>query len=366
MKIYLIKTPELQPESMKDVHELLAGHAGPAVFLSDDYAFDPNQFPFLNKYWPEYRFQHTMEDKKKVFDKDRSVPLSWQELFLLCDHFRKEKNIPDGDFVVLLTMRKNALNWFSHCSRRNIFVHAGDWHHFTSADPRYPIAYQVTENIVQALMCIDNISIPNEFVHEVPKGCINDLCMDKHQVMLKLRTADICESCHKKIQQEGIDGKFVKQAFDIFEHVRKGILGRVTAKQPADPCTLVVEKGPRFLLPDMGIEIRLYPLFSALYLLLLKYTEGIRVKDLSDYREELAAIYHTVCQTDNQEKVEANISSLVDPLSGHFSQKKSKINKTILSTMGPELAPHYQIQGIRGGEFRINLPRELLDLRVRY
>ena len=39
------------------------------------------------------------------------------------------------------------------------------------------------------------------YVHEEAEGCVNDLCQSKKKIILKLRTADICDLCIKKIQE---------------------------------------------------------------------------------------------------------------------------------------------------------------------
>ena len=46
----------------------------------------------------------------------------------------------------------------------------------------------------------------------------------------------------------------------------------------------------RLLLGDMG-EINMEPLLKAVYLLFLNHPEGIRFKDLPDYRKELTRLY---------------------------------------------------------------------------
>ena len=55
---------------------------------------------------------------------------------------------------------------------------------------------------------------------------------------------------------------------------------------------MVITKDYRIVLPDYNdMEIKMEPLVKAVYLLFLKYPEGIMFKFLPDYREELAHIY---------------------------------------------------------------------------
>ena len=106
--------------------------------------------------------------------------------------------------MVLLTNRKNALNWFSASDEsNNIFVHAADWELYTKVNPKYAIAYQVLENVLQVLMKADIYHAPNEFIHEIPRGCMNDLCKRKQEIIIKLQTGNICADCIARIRSEG-------------------------------------------------------------------------------------------------------------------------------------------------------------------
>lgn len=134
MKIYLIKTPEYNSESFKDVCELLCSFDGALDFISSEYEFDKEEFPFLKKFNLDFLFKYDSPLKKVNYNNGQELPLSWRELFSLCEYYRSKFNIENTDFVVLLTSRRNALNWFSHCSNKKAFVHTGDWELFTNAN----------------------------------------------------------------------------------------------------------------------------------------------------------------------------------------------------------------------------------------
>jgi hypothetical protein len=161
MKVHLIKTPEYESENFRDVCDLLSSFDGALEFVATEYEFDKNQFPFLHKIFPDLKFKYESDIKKIYFNKELGLPLSSRELFSLCDFYRNTFNIHSDDFVVLLTIRRNALNWFSHCENKNAFVHTGDWEHYTDANPKYAIAYQVVENVMQSLIKLDTVTIPN-------------------------------------------------------------------------------------------------------------------------------------------------------------------------------------------------------------
>ena len=90
---------------------------------------------------------------------------------------------------------------------------------------------------------------------------------------------------------------------------------------------LVVTSDYRIILPDYeGAEVRLEPLHKAVYLLFLRHPVGIRFKELPDYREELADIYHSMKQkTQVKKKVERSIIDVTDPLNHSIIEKCARI-----------------------------------------
>jgi len=364
MKVHLIKTPEYEPENFRDVCELLNSFDGTLEFVASEYQFDKEQFSFLQKFYPDFRFKYESDIKKINFNKELGLPLSWRELFSLCDFYRTTFNIDKEDFVVLLTIRRNSLNWFSHCKNKNAFIHTGDWEKFTNINPKYPIAYQVASNILRALMKLDYTSIPNPFVHGEPRGCMNDFCQNKEQIIIKLQTANICIDCADKIQQENIDRNIVKQILEIFEGIRNELLFKQKFKKQVAPVPITINERKQILLPQLdNLEIRLNPLFKTLYIFYLKHTEGVRLNELNDFKIELLSLYRKLSVADNNQTIEMRITDLVNPIGGSFSQKKSKLNKIITDLLGEPLAKFYRIEGEPGEPFKINIPNNLIDIR---
>jgi len=110
------------------------------------------------------------------------------------------------------------------------------------------------------------------------------------------------------------------------------------------------------------IELPLTPLYKTLYIFYLNHLEGVKLKDLSDFKIELAEIYRRICPSDNISKIDKSIDNLVNPHDCSFSQKKSKINKIISSRLDKSLAEFYKITGERGGVFKINLSAGYIDI----
>ena len=122
---------------------------------------------------------------------------------------------------------------------------------------------------------------------------------------------------------------------------------------------LVVTGNYRIILPDYdNAEVRLEPIHKAVYLLFLRHPEGIRFKELPDYREELAEIYHSMKRgTQAKKKVERSIMDVTDPLSHSIIEKCTRI-RNVFQKITP--CEEYVIAGVKGELKRIALDRELV------
>ena len=364
MKVYLIKTPEYETENFREVSDLLSSFNGALEFIPSFYEFDKNEFYFLRyELFPHHNFEYPSNDTAIKFDPDRGNPLSWRELFSLCGFYREVFKIEDDSFVVLLTKRKNALNWFSATDEsKNIFVHTAEWEQYTKVNSKYPIAYQVVENVMQSLMNIDITNVPNQYVHEPLKGCMNDFCDNKTQIIIKLQTANICPDCIEKIKTEKVDAKILKQTKSIFNGIRNEFVFQ-EEEQSAEPVSIIIDSKGKILLPEYKLEIKLTPLFKTLYLFFLSKPDGVTVSQLSDFKTELLSIYKKLRPGASKEDAEARINNLSHPLGDGFNPTKTHINKTITELLKEPLADFYRISGTAGNPYKVKVPRNLIDIR---
>ncbi len=123
---------------------------------------------------------------------------------------------------------------------------------------------------------------------------------------------------------------------------------------------LVVTSDYHIILPDYdNVEVKLEPIHKAVYLLFLRHPEGIRFKELPDYREELAEIYHSMkLRTQAKKKVDRSIIDVTDPLNHSIIEKCARIKKVF-----QQITPHegYVITGQKGEVKRITLDRDLVE-----
>lgn len=364
MKVYLIKTPEYEAEDFNEVCNLLSSFEGPIEFIPSSYEFVKDEFYFLQyELYPYHLFEYPDNDTAIHFDSNREFPLSWRELFSLGQFYREVFSIDDESFVVLLTNRKNSLNWFSATDiSRNIFVHTAEWDIYTRVNSKYPIAYQVVENIMQSLMNINIYNLESEYIHQSLKGCMNDFCDNKTQIIIKLQTANICAVCMNKIKEENVPSSILKQVKTIFNGIRNEFVFQ-EEEHPAEPVGLVIDKKGKILLPTFNLEIKLTPLFKTLYLFLLSKPNGVSVSELSNHKEELISIYKKLRPNVSNEDAKDRIDNLTHPLGDGFNPNRSHINKAITTLLKESLAPFYLISGTAGSPYKIEIPRNLVDIR---
>lgn len=180
MKVHITSTPGYPSESIKAVKKLLSSVKGEITF-TDEEPFTKAQLLLCSPLF------HDLNKKSR---------LSFDALFNLAKTFRAIKSIPSDDFVVLISEYQNSQYWFSGTTNRDIFVDSNEWEYLTDKDSMYGIASQIVENIFQSLIGIDYRSAENDpNIHLKSIGCINDMCGSKPEIMLKLRTGYICNSC---------------------------------------------------------------------------------------------------------------------------------------------------------------------------
>jgi len=364
MNVHLIRTPEYAIGYFEEVHELLSALPGPMKFIASTYEFNSDQFSFLEKYSKEFRFPHYESDvTKTIYDNNRGTPLSWKELFSLCTFYRNVFKIDRNDFVILLTERKNALNHFSAFDmQRNAFVHTGDWEYYTKAPQKYPVAYEAVENILQTLMKIDVGILPNPNIHFEPIGCMNDFCRNKKEIVLKLRTADICHDCLSKMTEEKVSVEIINQALGIFEQIRSQLLFKQGFTKNLKPQPVRINTNGKIYIGNT--EINLNPIESTLFIFFITSKQGVTLNDLKNHKEKLLRIYRTIRPYGE----DASIVELTKPYydNGTFSVNKSRLNKQLKSQLGEPLANFYCLDRNSGATFNINIDAGFVTADIRY
>ena len=383
MKVHLIKDGEVGTDTFTEVIDILQAISGPIEFTCDSH----NVINFEEDELLEKRVSNV-----KAFEKSHSVPLNystksmniiesketrtlkkfefpfsrkttnWSTIFDKCNSYRKKNGIPDNEFVILLTEVSNSNNWFASLDEKmpyNGFIHTADWNHFIKCLDSFPIAYEVVALILQKHMFNDYNELRTS-VHIDPIGCINDMCLEKKDIKLKMRTADICSECMFKIKGK-LSFAEINQALNIMESLRVKMLFSQNFKQSVPLSKLVIDNRKRIFLPDFGnIEIKLRPLEKTLFFLYLRHPDGIGLSFLCDYKNELYDIYTSLSSIGDLHEMRNRIDEMVNITSNSAVEKISKIKAAFVKAIGDELAKSYYIKGGNGEVKKVELDRKLL------
>ena len=115
-----------------------------------------------------------------------------------------------------------------------------------------------------------------------------------------------------------------------------------------------------FLPAYNNMEIIMPTLSKVVFFFYLRHPEGLRFKELIDFREELINIYCTISNRENLDKMEQSIDELVDSTRNSINEKCSRIRAAFVSQFADDLAHHYYITGNYATPKRITLDRNML------
>ena len=150
------------------------------------------------------------------------------------------------------------------------------------------------------------------------------------------------------LKQKGIDEMLLKTIFS-FDSVE---LSR-----------LLVTNDYKILLPDYNnLEITMYPLPKAVYILFLRYPEGISFKNLIEYRNELLEIYKSISGREDIEAMEKSVDNVVNSSLNSINENCSRIREAFIIHFDDAIAKNYYITGGRAKPKKITLDRKLLTI----
>lgn len=122
---------------------------------------------------------------------------------------------------------------------------------------------------------------------------------------------------------------------------------------------LIDEDGRLFLLDRNRVEVKMQALARSLYILYLRHEEGIALTELCDHRDELLAIYSSISDYTNPERLSSTVDNLVNFVGNTINPLLSRIRRAFTALLG-EQAKEYFIEGNVRDRKKINLPRNLV------
>jgi hypothetical protein len=290
----------------------------------------------------------------------------WNEFFNVCRNWRLKNKISGDDYVFLLTKYANNEDFFSWTDEKlgDYFIHAPELekYFYDPKNQHFATVYEIYTCILISLM-YDTREEILEAAHKKARGCPLDYCDDKEEIVLKIRTGDLCYDCLKRIKERGINPLFLGVIFNKLEEIRKGLIFRertdiIEFESPlkivygVENCKIEFEE-----LDD--VKINFDDLQTSLYCLLLRH-KFIEVKGFEKYSNELKEIYYNIKNGNiNSKEAERSVKTWTNPENSEIiTQNVSKINSKLIKLLGQNLASNYLIQNLKG-KYSIKLDRKL-------
>jgi hypothetical protein len=341
MNVHLLRSPEYPTKDFNEVINLLKAYTNSIKI----------------KGHAKINIQYKNDDSEK----------SWDELFKICDDFRELKSISLDDYVFLLTEHQNKDDYFGWTDEKlgNYFIQTSGWNRYfeSEVNKHFPISYEVVAWILRSLMYDTQEELLSN-AHERARGCVMDFCDEKEDIILKMRTGDVCNTCLKRITDRGVNAGFLGNIFNTMENIRKGLMYRERNETLGIVSPIRINlllANPKFVFTEMNnLELKFDSAQTAIYLTIIELG-GLRTKCLADYEDELLNNYLLI----KHEPVFENpyrpiVKEWVNPMNTSlFTQKVSKINKKIKDLLGEKLATPYLIVNEKG-KYKVNLSQKLI------
>lgn len=175
----------------------------------------------------------------------------------------------------------------------------------------------------------------------------------EHKTSAEIRSAvailiEELRSVYERLADEGVTKDMARQMLWEQEHVSRIDISR---------------KG-FVVLTDSDIEVKLPPLQWAVYILFLHHNEGIALKQMADYKDELTELM--IAQQRNSGLVNINrikrmVERLTTPTNGAMNEVVSKIRHAFCEALqDDDSARHYYINGTRNSRYSIPLQRDFV------
>jgi len=327
MKVHITSTPEFDFNIVKEVVSILNKTKGFLEFSCDE--------PFTNE---EISLVNPIFKSPKAIES-----LTFDEFFGLCQGYRtitkRKLNIKDDEYVVMVTSIHNHKDWFSAFLEKDIFIYGLDWEYYTKQDDKFGIAYEVLENIFQSQIKLNIDDVDNEPNIHIPSiGCINDMCMDKVDIMFKLRTADICDSCIDRAIENNVNPLLLQHIKELIEGLRNEFVSSNRLSSKVKPEVVYVDPERNIKIGEKEFETM--PLQKVLFIFFLKNNNGIETRLVSNHQDELFDIYKEIRRS-------ADIGTITNMFSKEkfgdpsFVSNKTKLNKALTNLLGKTLADFY-------------------------
>lgn len=122
------------------------------------------------------------------------------------------------------------------------------------------------------------------------------------------------------------------------------------------PVKVRITQGLRVYIGSHELKVR--PMAKTVLLLFLRHPEGIALKQIADYREELTYYYRRLSRSQDPEAIERSIGRIADAFSNDLNVNIARVNAAVGALVGN--AVPYRIEGAPGMAKSIVLDRSLV------
>ena len=164
------------------------------------------------------------------------------------------------------------------------------------------------------------------------------------------------------------------QLHDCLDYVRLSIIGKPISGLPEETKRRIkqsdlsrLEIKPKtydILLKDYDLKLHFGAQIKALYVLFLLHPEGIRMKEIGDYKEEYKNLYFTFTNRSDIDRLRDSIEKLFDLLTPNaLNVKKSQCHSELMRVIPDDnIRQYYEIEVKRGRPHKIRLNRKLVSI----
>ena len=139
--------------------------------------------------------------------------------------------------------------------------------------------------------------------------------------------------------------------------VDDAVIAAVMDEEELFPQLIVTEDYRIMLDGEKPVEVEMEPLVKAVYLLFLTHPEGIILKCMPDYQQELTYLYLLLRPCGMTDRVERSITDVTNPTLNSINEKCARVRKIFSDILPKSVAKYYVISGKRGEVKKIDLVR---------
>jgi hypothetical protein len=365
MNVYLTSTPEFSNEKIEDVAKLVLEIPGELKFIKCDPLTEAQFNRLCNR--PE--------------DVTQISSLSFEEYFDLIQGYREtaktpnNKHFTEDDFIIVISSIRHNLNWFSAFNKRNIFIHGVEWDLISDVDSKFGIAYECVENIFQSLINLDIHNYDQEpNIHMSSIGCINDFCREKKQILNKLQSANICQSCYERSVASGVNDLVMTHIVSIMEEIRKEFVIYRRFTREANLEKLRIDEKGDIYIGDRKINMNTLP--KVMYICFLKNIEGFPTDQICENEKQFEKIYKIIKKNPDEYAVRRmccrtiTYGNRTEKIRPTFETYRTRIKEALVNVLGDTLTNYYHVNLTEDQNnrniFRVSLNNDYLEIDPKF